>query len=806
MASDPSQRNPNGPMGGPSSSNPALEPTTHSPRMTPASAGAAELIRAREEIDRVLQEKFRKRVTLLVADSGGLIPRGGGDSAARIARLHDLVLPVIESAGGRVLRVSGDAVLVLHERASDAIGTAVQLQLRLAEHNQSPGPQGSMQLRVGVHAGDAFVEQDQVLGDTVQVASLVHAQAIAGQVLVSEAARAALDVELNVSIVAVGRLGIPGAAEPMPLHEVKWQEATRRGPAIAKPRVGARYQVEELLGSGGMASVWRARDERLGRLVAIKVLHQHLDLTPVARERFRREARIAAQVLHENVVQTFDFAGEGEPESFIAMEFVAGKSLRRWITGKGPMPDVVVAAVGHEVARGLGAAHALGVVHRDVKPDNVMLSSSGVVKLSDFGIAGVAELTRLTQSGAAVGSPAYMAPEQLEGLPPQPSNDVFGLGVLLYEMATGRLPFDGPTPAVVLRQVAEGRVDPPQKWAPIGDAMAQVITRALAHEPKERFESGNHVAEALRQLLDAKGVGDLRTVLPRFFALEDPIALQQAAAAFVTDATSLAAARASAAKGRPAVDLPGPFAARPVEPKARARAGSGQMVWVGLAAAASLIAVGAWQLGRHSVATPESIEPLVAPAPPTPVVAPVPVAVAVPSPVPVAAPVQPPVAPPQPVQPTPVAPHPPTPAPTPAPVAPQGAPRIAIAKLPPGVGVGRPTEPKGLTPSGLRLPIAAPAPTPVVAPVPAPAPVPAASKELVRVTFIATPFAHRLEVDGKVLGPSQPVKSMDLPPGRHRVTASHEQLGELSTEVEISAGGPLKVRFDLNGKTVTTAR
>jgi serine/threonine protein kinase/class 3 adenylate cyclase len=507
--------------------------------------GVRELLRAKVEIDRVLRERFEKRVAVLFAELVGPAngaPPSSAEQKDLFARHQELLLPLVQHLGGKVVKALGDALMAFFDRTQDALDCAIQMQLRLADHRSNLGPdQPSLRLRIGIHFGTALVEAGDVYGDSVHLAARIQTQAQPDQILVSQAVRdeAQGPGALTVGFQPAAAVLTQPQGEPLPLFEACWRDITRRHVAVNKPVVDPRYRIEELLGTGGMASVWKARDERLGRDVAVKVLHRHLDLTPTARERFRREARTAASLVQENIVQVFDYAGESSPEAFIVMELVEGRTLRRFLTNKGALPDLVVAAIGHEIARGLAYAHSKGVVHRDVKPDNVLLNKEGAVKLGDFGIAGVNEAARLTVSGAAVGSPAYMAPEQLEGAPPAPTADVFGLGVTLYEMSTGRSPFEGQSPATVLRQVAECKFEHPQKYAPVGAALCTIILKAMAADPKERFADAHAVAGELQQLLEAKGVGDPRVALARFLSIDDPLQLASAAAGFDVSETSM---------------------------------------------------------------------------------------------------------------------------------------------------------------------------------------------------------------------------------------------------------------------------
>jgi len=298
--------------------------------------------------------------------------------------------------------------------------------------------------------------------------------------------------------------------------------------ASASPDLGiSKYELLEEIGHGGMATVYRARDRRLGRDVALKVIHRHLRDNPDVRARFASEALTVARVKHPNIVEVYDVSDDTEPERYLVVELVRGMTLRQLLAEAGPLPPEVAASIGYEVATALAHAHRHGVIHRDIKPENVLLSTDGVptggpsasprVKLTDFGIAKLLDAQGVTHTGQVLGSPAHMAPEQIEGGDVDARSDVFGAGVLLYEMLTGSLPFEGKNPAQVLRRVLEGGCIPPDRIRPeIGSVYGQIVTRALEREPSGRYASATELAEALMNELESLGVTDPRAEIVQF--------------------------------------------------------------------------------------------------------------------------------------------------------------------------------------------------------------------------------------------------------------------------------------------------
>ncbi|HYG73247.1 MAG TPA: Stk1 family PASTA domain-containing Ser/Thr kinase [Actinomycetota bacterium] len=263
--------------------------------------------------------------------------------------------------------------------------------------------------------------------------------------------------------------------------------------------LGGRYRVENELGRGGMAKVYRGEDTVLGRTVAVKVLAPQYADDPNFVERFRREAQAAARLSNPNVVSVFD-TGSEEDVHFIVMEFVDGRTLGDYLTGGGRiMPDRAL-DIGIDVCRALEAAHAQGVVHRDIKPGNIMVTASGDVKVTDFGIARMAtSADTLAQTAAILGTASYLSPEQAQGQPVDGRTDIYSLGCVLYEMVTGRPPFIGDSPvAVASKQVLEQPVPPSRLNRDVSPDLDAVILRALAKNADNRYQS----AEELRSDLE----------------------------------------------------------------------------------------------------------------------------------------------------------------------------------------------------------------------------------------------------------------------------------------------------------------
>ena len=319
----------------------------------------------------------------------------------------------------------------------------------------------------------------------------------------------------------------------------------------------AKYELLEEIGHGGMATVYRARDLRLGREVAIKIIHKHLRENAEVGTRFIAEARAAAKLHHPGIVEVFDVSSEDDAERYLVVELLRGATLRKVLVDHRDLPAEVGAAIVLELCEAVEHAHEAAIIHRDIKPENVLVElpedraaalavahQSGalralspdererevakkaraadlgvIIKLTDFGIAKILDAQGVTSTGQVLGSPAHMAPEQIEGGDVDVRTDVFGLGVLMYECLAGHLPFEGKNPAQVLRKVLEGLYSPVDRERPVtGGRWGRIVARALARDVASRTASPGALAAEIRAELAALGITDPRAEILAYFA------------------------------------------------------------------------------------------------------------------------------------------------------------------------------------------------------------------------------------------------------------------------------------------------
>jgi serine/threonine protein kinase len=287
--------------------------------------------------------------------------------------------------------------------------------------------------------------------------------------------------------------------------------------------LGSRYRIIDRIGEGGMAFVYVAMDEKLGRKVAIKVLHEHMEKNPDIRKRFQLEAQAVSSLEHPNIVKVYDFSGAQSERLWIVTEVIRGKNLAQYAQASGPgwVHPVLGACLVREICKALDKAHGEGIVHRDIKPENVMLTTEGRVKLMDFGIAKDLGKASMTVEGTFMGSPSYMSPEQIRGRDVDLRSDLYSLSVLFYEIITGRLPFTGQTTHDVVLRIIEGEFTHPRYIVPtIPAGVNDMIVKGMSRSPEARFQTAREMGRELDLFLGGLGFDESHIELERYF--KDP--------------------------------------------------------------------------------------------------------------------------------------------------------------------------------------------------------------------------------------------------------------------------------------------
>lgn len=281
--------------------------------------------------------------------------------------------------------------------------------------------------------------------------------------------------------------------------------------------LGGRYYLHSVLGKGGMATVYLAQDTHLHRPVAVKVLHTHLSAESEYVERFYREAHLAAKIYDPHIVSILDFSYDDE-YAYIVMELVVGGTIKELLGENGPMPPYAVASITQPILQALHAAHAQGVIHRDVKPENILISKNGWVKITDFGVVKALHMDNpaLTSTGTVLGTPAYLSPEQILDEPLTPQTDIYSLGITIFEMLTGKLPFKGSNSVQLALARLSQAVPPPSSYiAGIDPAMDDFVLQATAHNPSHRFQDCQHMLHELEDIIAYNQYEDWEITPPR---------------------------------------------------------------------------------------------------------------------------------------------------------------------------------------------------------------------------------------------------------------------------------------------------
>ena len=448
-------------------------------------------------------------VTFLFTDIQGstaMWERDARRMQAALARHDEILKSTVSAHGGRVFKMIGDACCAAFPSAPQALQAALAAQKAI--FSEPWDERSRVRVRMALHTGEAEERDGDYFGPPVNRVARLLSAGHGGQTLLSRATREQIEGHLpeGVSTRDMGERRLKDLKEPERIHQLLAPDLPSEFPPLKTLETSSnedRYRLIRQIGSGGMAEVYLAYDEFLRREVAFKVLDRKYAENREAIERFRREARNAASLRHPNIVATHD---RGETEGgtyYIVMEYLEGGTLEDLIEEAGPLPPREAAEITLEIADALGLAHEGGVIHRDIKPQNILLSKSGEAKVADFGIARAASATTMTQAGSILGTVHYISPEQALGEPATPQSDLYSLGVVLYEMLTGELPYDAETPVGVVMKHVSGPPRSPRDANPdVPEEIDAVTGRLLARNPEERHPDAAALAEDLEQVVE----------------------------------------------------------------------------------------------------------------------------------------------------------------------------------------------------------------------------------------------------------------------------------------------------------------
>lgn len=568
--------------------------------------------------------------------------QGGAGGAAPVSGVLEqyerMGTRAVDGYGGRVVRMLGDTLLAEFTDPELAVQAAVHLQRRLAQMRASLPKEEQIQLRMGVAQGPCFRAGSDLFGEGVERCAAICKRAGPAQILLAQEMREAVAGHREIHCALVGAVRIAEREEN--LFEVVWAEpaeyaelrhhttmALRRGDLqvpgmhiteLAQPEVqreaaatqplpadvvgqrtgefvpmapaslGKRYDIRGELGRGGMGVVYKAWDRETEEMVALKVLRGEIATDDAALLRFRNEVRVARRVTHKNVCRIHDF-NRTDDAAYISMEFIEGRSLRSVIAESDGLSVERGSAIAAQICAGLEEAHRQGIVHRDLKPENVMLDREGTVRLLDFGIARLAAGSGVTQTGAVMGTPAYMAPEQAEGTHVDHRVDIYALGLILYEMFTGTPTFRAPTPLAVVMKHLQEQPTPPREFKPaLPGHIEQTILRCLAKKPGERFQSVAEVMAALEGRAEALPAPAEESHTPRAQAG----ATAASTNAMATRPLPTARTRSDGDSPRVRPDRGAPASVATLRSSAAGARGSSAKMWAVVGAAALVLATG----------------------------------------------------------------------------------------------------------------------------------------------------------------------------------------------------------------------
>jgi serine/threonine protein kinase/DNA-binding NarL/FixJ family response regulator len=422
---------------------------------------------------------------------------------AALARHDEILRSNIEANGGYVFKTVGDAYCAAFITAREALAASLAVQRALFAEEWDEHTE--VRVRMALHTGATEERDGDYFGPPINRVARLLSAGHGGQILMSSVTYGLVrdNLEPGAELRDLGEHRLKDLRYTEHIFQLVVPDLPSDFPPLRTldTRSDERYSLIELIGSGGMAEVYLAHDRELDRDVAFKVLRNQYADDEQFVERFKREARNAALLSHPNIVAIHDRGKTEDGAYYIVMEYVPGDNLKERILRDGPLPAPAAIAIALQVAQALRAAHERGVIHRDVKPQNILLTESGDAKVVDFGLARAVSAVTMTQEGAILGTAHYLSPEQGLGQPASPQSDLYSLGVVLYEMLTGELPHNAETPVGIVMGHISGQLRPPKEVNPdVPESINAVTVRLLARDPKDRYQDAAELIDDLERV------------------------------------------------------------------------------------------------------------------------------------------------------------------------------------------------------------------------------------------------------------------------------------------------------------------
>lgn len=406
-------------------------------------------------------------------------------------RLHlDTITGIVEKRKGVVVKTIGNSVMAEFRDPIGAVRTGIEIKRLQQKFSRTDSQEPQLDVRIGIHASGLSSSGIEGFGDLVNVALAITKRATTSQILVSHSVYEEISQECDLHCQWLGKATIQGRAEQEDVFEVSWVEAPADIPA--------RYQVLSQIGAGGMGMVYKVRDSDTTEIVALKVLKPGIASDPSMQENLRREVCLARKVTHKNVCRIYEF-NRSAGAACVSMEFIEGESLSSRLRRGGPVPVQQAIELARQICAGLREAHLQGIVHRDLKPGNIIVDLTGSAKIMDFGIARLVQ-DNCQMTGTIAGTPAYMAPEQVELKDLDARTDIYALGLVFYEMIVGAPAFDGENPiAIAVKQIRDFPTRPREITPDVSAETEAIILKCLAKDPAKRFQSVDELDSALKK-------------------------------------------------------------------------------------------------------------------------------------------------------------------------------------------------------------------------------------------------------------------------------------------------------------------